>query len=203
MDFPIAEFLDEDACYQKIVAILHPDGLACPRCQSRDGFRVHRRTRDPVLDSRGSCGRVFNAFTGTVFAKTHRRPAAIFLILRGIRPGHDPGAAGARIEAAPATPAAIAAPPPGAGAPRRRPLAVGGHGGRGRRDVPERGGKKASRTPTRSTRHAVVATNGPATAALPMIVLRSPVWSGAARGPSGSASWCTRTGPRSGSSCGG
>jgi hypothetical protein len=54
MDVSIAEFLDEDACYQKIVAILHPDGLACPRCRSRDGFRVHRRTRDPVLDYRCS-----------------------------------------------------------------------------------------------------------------------------------------------------
>jgi transposase-like protein len=73
--------------YQKIVAILHPDGLACPRCQSRDGFRVHRRTRDPVLDYRCSCGRVFNAFTETVFHKTHRRPSEILLILRGIAQG--------------------------------------------------------------------------------------------------------------------
>ena len=29
MDFPIAEFRDEDACYGKIIEILHPDGLAC------------------------------------------------------------------------------------------------------------------------------------------------------------------------------
>ena len=87
MDFPIAEFMDEDACYQKIVVILHPDGLACPRCRSRDGFRVHRRTRDPVLDYRCSCGRVFNAFTETVLHKTHRRPSEILLILRGIAQG--------------------------------------------------------------------------------------------------------------------
>jgi hypothetical protein len=38
MDFPIAEFMDEDACYNKIVALLHPDGLACPRCKGRDGL---------------------------------------------------------------------------------------------------------------------------------------------------------------------
>ena len=82
--------MDEDACYRKIIAILHPDGLACPRCQSRDGFRVHRRTRDPLLDSRGSCGRVFNAFTGTAFHQTHRRPAEILLILRGIAQGTTP-----------------------------------------------------------------------------------------------------------------
>ena len=36
MDFPIAELMDEPACYAKLVAWLHPDGLACPRCQDRD-----------------------------------------------------------------------------------------------------------------------------------------------------------------------
>ena len=79
--------MDEDACYQKIVAILHPDGSACPRCRSRDGFRVHRRTRDPVLDYRCACGRASNAFTQAVFHETHRRPSEILLILRGIAQG--------------------------------------------------------------------------------------------------------------------
>ena len=32
MDFPIADLMDEDACYAKLLAWLHPDGLACPRC---------------------------------------------------------------------------------------------------------------------------------------------------------------------------
>jgi hypothetical protein len=31
MDFPIAEYMDEDACYAKLVAVLHPDSLVCPR----------------------------------------------------------------------------------------------------------------------------------------------------------------------------
>jgi transposase len=88
MDFPIAEYMDEDACYEKLVDVLHPDGLACPRCGGRDGLKVHRRHRAPVLDYRCSdCGRVFNAFTGTAFHKTHRRPSEIFLILRGIAQG--------------------------------------------------------------------------------------------------------------------
>ena len=88
MDFPIVEFLDEDACYEKLVEVLHPGGLACPRCQARDGLRVHRRHRAPVLDYRGDgCGHVFNAFTGTAFHKTHRRPSEILLILRGIAQG--------------------------------------------------------------------------------------------------------------------
>jgi transposase-like protein len=88
MDFPIAEYMDQDACYAKLVAVLHPDGLACPRCRSGDQLKVHRRYRAPVVDYRcEACGRVFNAFTGTEFHKTHRRPSEILLILRGIAQG--------------------------------------------------------------------------------------------------------------------
>src|SRR5918998_1255331 len=36
MDFPIADLMDEDACYAKLVTWLHPDGLASPRCGARD-----------------------------------------------------------------------------------------------------------------------------------------------------------------------
>ena len=32
MDFPLADLMDEDACYAKLLAVLHPSGLACPRC---------------------------------------------------------------------------------------------------------------------------------------------------------------------------
>src|SRR3954447_13163283 len=85
MDFPIAEYMDEDACYAKLVAVLHPSGLVCPRCEIGDRLKVHRRHRAPVIDYRcDACGRVFNAFTGTEFHKTHRRPSEILLILRGI-----------------------------------------------------------------------------------------------------------------------
>ena len=28
MDFPITELMDEQACYEKLVGWLHPDGLA-------------------------------------------------------------------------------------------------------------------------------------------------------------------------------
>jgi len=77
MDFPIAEFMDEDACYAKLVAVLYPGGLVCPRCGIGDRLKVHRRHRAPVIDYRcEACGRVFNAFTGTEFHKTHRRPSA-------------------------------------------------------------------------------------------------------------------------------
>jgi transposase-like protein len=88
MDFPIAELMDEDACYAKLVGWLHPDGLACPRCGARDGLGVHRRHRAPVLDYRcAACKRVFNAFTGTLLQGTQRRPVALVLILRGVAQG--------------------------------------------------------------------------------------------------------------------
>jgi transposase-like protein len=88
MDFPLADLMDEDACSAQLVAILHPNGLACPRCGAREGLKVHRRYRAPVLDDRCTgCGRVFNAFTGTVLHKTHYRPSEILLVLRGIAQG--------------------------------------------------------------------------------------------------------------------
>ena len=88
MDFPLAEYLDEDACYAKIVAGLHPGGLICPRWGIGDRLKVHRRHHAPIIDYRcDACGRVFNAFTGTEFHKTHRRPSEILMILRGISQG--------------------------------------------------------------------------------------------------------------------
>jgi hypothetical protein len=80
MDFPILDLMDQDACYHKLVGLLHPGGLACPSCKTDDHIRVHRRHRAPVLDYRCvACRRVFNAFTGP--------PAQIMLILRGFAQG--------------------------------------------------------------------------------------------------------------------
>jgi transposase-like protein len=87
MDFPIGELLDEAACYDYLVGLIHPRGLTCPRCGSGD-LRVHRRTRDPVLDYRcPGCRRIFNAFTRTAFHKMQYRPSRLVLILRGIAQG--------------------------------------------------------------------------------------------------------------------
>ena len=88
MDFPIAELMDELACYDQLVAWLHPDGLTCPRCGGRDTFSIHRRGRAPILDYRcRGCRCVFNAFTGTALQGTKRRPVALLLILRGFAQG--------------------------------------------------------------------------------------------------------------------
>jgi transposase-like protein len=88
MDFPIMDLMDEDICYARLVELLHPGGLACPECTKRDRLGVHRRHRAPVLDYQcGHCGSVFNAFSKTVFHKTHRRPSELMLTLRGITQG--------------------------------------------------------------------------------------------------------------------
>ena len=62
MDFPLKDYMDEDACYRKLVELLHPDGLACPRCGQPQRLGVHNRHRAPLLDYQcgGSAG-VFNA----------------------------------------------------------------------------------------------------------------------------------------------
>jgi transposase-like protein len=88
MDFPIAELMDEDACYAKLLRWIHPDGLACPRCGARDRLGVHRRHRAPILDYRcEACRRVFNAFTGTALQGSRRSAVELMLILRGFAQG--------------------------------------------------------------------------------------------------------------------
>ena len=85
MDFPLSELMDEHACYARLVGLLHPDGLACPRCGAADRLGVHRCHRDPVLDYQcGHCRRVFNAFTGTPLSGTRRSPSQLLLIFHGV-----------------------------------------------------------------------------------------------------------------------
>ena len=88
MDFSIGDLMDEAACYLKLVAVLHPGGLACPRCGASEGLGVHRRHRAPALNYQcGVCGRVFNAWTGTPLQGVQRRPSELLLILRGFAQG--------------------------------------------------------------------------------------------------------------------
>ena len=85
MDFPLIDLMDQRACYERLVGLWHPDGLACPRCGAADRLGVHRRHRDPVVDYQcGHCGRVFNAFTATPLQGIRRSPAQLQLIVRGI-----------------------------------------------------------------------------------------------------------------------
>jgi transposase-like protein len=88
MDFPLSDLMDEQACYDFLIARLHPDGLACPRCHRDDDLKIHRQDRVPIIVYRcPHCRRIFNAFTGTVLHATKRRPREWVLILRGFAQG--------------------------------------------------------------------------------------------------------------------
>lgn len=86
--FPIGFMMDEQKCFDFLVSILHGTGLHCDKCGNAvENCGVHRRDRAPVLYYRCSCGRIFNAFAGTVFQGTHRKCSALVLLLQGITQG--------------------------------------------------------------------------------------------------------------------
>ena len=87
--FPIQALMDEQACYEYLLAVLHPQGLHCPqghRLPAEQG--THDRHRAPIVDYRcKTCGAVFNLFTNTSWSKTRYSCATIVLILRGVAQG--------------------------------------------------------------------------------------------------------------------
>jgi hypothetical protein len=89
LQFPLDDLLDEQACYDFLRRVLHPDGLCCPQ-----GHRLAidqaapDRHRAPILDYRcRTCGAVFNLFTGTVWVKSRSPCSTIVQILRGMAQG--------------------------------------------------------------------------------------------------------------------
>ena len=129
MDFSLIDYLDEGACYTKLVELLHPDGLACPRCGGRQRLGIHRCHRAPVIDFQcGGCGRVFNAFTGTSLQGTHRRPSQLLMILRGVAQGTPTAADRARAGLRSQGAAGLKAPAPGVRRESGRPIVTVGKG---------------------------------------------------------------------------
>jgi len=87
--FPIDELMDEQACYDFLLKVLHPKGLHCPK-----GHRLpkdqapHDRHRTPIFDYRcRRCGTVYNLFTRTIWSKSRYSCKTIVLIMRGIAQG--------------------------------------------------------------------------------------------------------------------
>ena len=89
LHFPLTDVLHEQACYDWLLHVLHPDGLHCPHGHPLPTDQAaHDRHRAPILDYRcRTCGAVFNLFTGTLWTKTHYRCSIIVQILRGIAHG--------------------------------------------------------------------------------------------------------------------
>ena len=89
MQFPLNTLLDEQACYDFLLHVLHPGGLACPHGHLLPPEQApHDRHRAPIMDYRcRRCGAVFNLFTKSLFSKTRYRCSTIILLLRGIAQG--------------------------------------------------------------------------------------------------------------------
>ena len=89
MQFPLDTLLDEQACYDYLLQVLHPNGLACPHGHQLPPDQApHDRHRAPIMDYRcRKCGAVFNLFSNTLFEKTRYRCSTIVLRVRGIAQG--------------------------------------------------------------------------------------------------------------------
>jgi DNA-directed RNA polymerase subunit RPC12/RpoP len=72
---------DELACYRKLVQLLHPEGLACPRCGSRN-VEQHGDSTAAIPPYRcGHCQRCFDAWTGTLLQGAGCAPSEIYAAL--------------------------------------------------------------------------------------------------------------------------
>jgi len=86
--FPMTNLMDEKECDDYLVKVLHPQGRCCPACGTPvEHAKVHRHDRAPRLSFRCSCGRIDNAFAGTLWQGTHHRCSTIVRILQGIVQG--------------------------------------------------------------------------------------------------------------------
>jgi transposase-like protein len=87
IDFPIDELFDEEASTIWLERNLHPEGLGCPRCQSKER-RIARRGTFTGYRCK-SCDRYYTVLTATIFEKTRQKPSKLVLILRGIAKGES------------------------------------------------------------------------------------------------------------------
>ena len=89
IEFPIRSLMDEQACYNYLLEVLHPEGLHCPQGHALPAEQApHDKHRAPIVDYRCRiCGTVFNIFTNTIWSKSRHSCATIVLILRGIAQG--------------------------------------------------------------------------------------------------------------------
>ncbi len=88
--FPIGDLLDEQACYDYLKDLLHPDGFTCPEGHELPPEQAPHKfqNRKAVVDFRcRCCGRVFNIFTDTAWSGSSYPCSTIILILRGFVQG--------------------------------------------------------------------------------------------------------------------
>jgi len=86
IDFPIADLLDDHSCTAWLERHLHPEGLQCPHCGRSDRRLFRAQGHVPAYRCR-VCHDYYTLSSGTVFAKSHRPPATLIQLLRGIAKG--------------------------------------------------------------------------------------------------------------------
>ena len=89
MIFPITDLLDEQESIEWVEKYFHPSGLRCPGCgATTEQARVFRQRKRGLLDYRcGECQRVYNLYTGTIFAGSNLDARRVVLLLRGVCKG--------------------------------------------------------------------------------------------------------------------
>ncbi|MGH8092112.1 MAG: IS1595 family transposase [Chthoniobacterales bacterium] len=73
----IAEFGSDDKCRERLVSLRWPDGVACPRCQSKSVSQVIERDQYDC----NACRYQFSVTSGTIFHDTHLPLSKWFLAI--------------------------------------------------------------------------------------------------------------------------
>lgn len=91
MQFPITALLRPLESASWLEEHMHPGGLHCPCCGLPKGrARIFRHSQRGLPDYRClSCQRVYNLYSGTVFAGSPLPPGKAILLLRGICKGES------------------------------------------------------------------------------------------------------------------
>jgi transposase-like protein len=89
MIFPITDLLDIQESIEWMTRYFHPNGLRCPGCKATTTqARLFRTRKRGLSDYRCQlCQRVYNLYTGTIFAGSNLDPRRVVLLLRGICKG--------------------------------------------------------------------------------------------------------------------
>jgi transposase-like protein len=91
MLFPITELLDDAESSRWIARYFHPQGFHCPYCKTGvEQARVFRHSKRGLVDYRCKhCDRVYNLYTGTVFAGCGLSARQAVLLVRGVCKGES------------------------------------------------------------------------------------------------------------------
>lgn len=99
MIFPITDLLDESESSRWLARYFHPQGFGCLQCKSGvEQARVFRHSKRGLVDYRcNGCARVYNLYTGTVFAGCRLSASQAVLLLRGVCKGESSASVAAEL----------------------------------------------------------------------------------------------------------